>query len=498
MTKTGFVTLVGAGPGDPGLLTLAGKHALENAEVVLYDRLVGDRVLSLIPGDALAVDVGKRSGDHPVPQHEINALIVRHAEAGKRVVRLKGGDPYLFGRGAEELELLHERGIPFRVVPGVTSAVAVPAYAGIPVTHRDFSSSLHILTGHGKGGSAPDIPYAELARVGGTLVFLMGLAAAREICGGLVTAGMPPDTPAAVVENGTRPDQRRLIATLRTLPDEAARQGFASPALLVVGRVCALADKFDWTTCLPLWGKNVLTVSSMTTASRLATGLREQGCAVDEFHAVVQRPNPLPNGFWRTLREYAWIVLTSPFGVETFVDGLRTASIDARTLAAAKFAAVGPRTAETLAERTGIFADFVPTAYNGRTLADELAGVLAPDDRALLFRAEAGNKEVTDILRRRGAAFDDVAAYTTSPNIPDESVLDKARRGGYDAVAFTSASTVGAFADALGADAAGIPAYCIGEMTAAAATERGMRATVAPEASIPAMVRMIVERIGQQ
>lgn len=494
MTKTGFVTLVGAGPGDPGLLTLAGKRALERAEVVLYDRLVGDRVLALVPDGALAIDVGKRSGEHPVPQDEINTLIVRHAEAGKRVVRLKGGDPYLFGRGAEELEQVREREIPFRVIPGVTSAVAVPAYAGIPVTHRDFSSSLHILTGHAKAGSAPDIPYRELARLGGTLVFLMGLAAAADICGGLVAAGMSGDTPAAAIENGTRPDQRALTATLDTLPDEARRRGLSSPALLVIGDVCSLAEKFDWSAHLPLWGKRALTASSTTTASRLAEGLRDLGCAVDEFHAISRERTSPPDDFWRSLAGYTWIVLTSPFGAEAFLDGLRDKAIDIRGLAGARFAAVGARTAETLAARAGLFADMVPAVHSGKALGDELAGRLSADDRVLLFRAEAGDRELADVLRRRGAAVDDVSAYATTPNRPDESILDRARRGGYDAVAFTSASSAAALAGALDREtAAGIPAYCIGDMTAAAAAEFGVRGKTAPEASIPAMVRMIAE-----
>jgi uroporphyrinogen III methyltransferase/synthase len=252
MAEKGSVILVGAGPGDPGLLTLAGKAAIENADVVLYDRLVGSEILALIPPTAIRIDVGKHKGRHTVPQEEIRQLILCHARAGKTVVRLKGGDPYLFGRGAEELEQVAREGIPFRVIPGVTSALAVPAYAGIPVTHREYASSLHILTGHGKEGNPPDIPYAELARLKGTLVFLMGLAAVDKICSGLILAGLPEDTPAALIENGTCANQRKLLATLATLPERSQAAAIASPALLVVGEVCRLAPVLDWTACLTL------------------------------------------------------------------------------------------------------------------------------------------------------------------------------------------------------------------------------------------------------
>ena len=246
MAETGSVILVGAGPGDPGLLTLAGKAAIESADVVLYDRLVSAEILSLMPAAAMKVNVGKNKGQHPVSQDEIKQLILRYAREGKTVVRLKGGDPYLFGRGAEELEAVAREGIPFRVIPGVTSALAVPAYAGIPVTHREYASSLHIMTGHGKEGSHPDIPYAELVRLKGTLVFLMGLSEVGSICGNLILAGLSADTPAALIENGTRSSQRRILATLAALPGQAEAAAIVSPALLVVGKVCELAPVLDW------------------------------------------------------------------------------------------------------------------------------------------------------------------------------------------------------------------------------------------------------------
>ena len=233
----GSVILVGAGPGDPGLLTQKGRQAIENAQVVVYDRLVSPAILSLIPKDAEKINVGKESSNHLVPQEEINRILLRKAQEDKRVVRLKGGDPFLFGRGGEELELLEAAGIPFQVVPGVTSALSVPAYAGIPVTHRDFCSSVHIITGHARAGAELSIDFDALKRTGGTLVFLMGVTSLPKICKGLLDAGMAPDMPAAVVERGTLPRQRKLVSTLERLPLEAEKAGVKSPAIIVVGKV---------------------------------------------------------------------------------------------------------------------------------------------------------------------------------------------------------------------------------------------------------------------
>lgn len=489
-TEKGRVTLVGAGPGDPGLMTLAGKAALERADVILYDRLLGQEVLAMMPEAAIKIDVGKNKGDHPVPQEEINRIIADYALAGKNVVRLKGGDPYLFGRGAEELDHVAELGIPFRVVPGVTSAIAAPAYAGIPVTHRNFSSSLHILTGHGKRGSPPDIPYEQLARLRGTLVFLMGLSAGEEICGNLIAAGMSPATPAAVVENGTRDDQRRLVTTLADLPRLAAEGGFTSPALLVVGAVCGLADHYDWKSRLPLWGKRIVVASSRSTGGRLAAGLRELGCAVDEYAGIAMSTARQPESLWRDIGRYVWIVFTSPFGAETFFKGMKQAGVDVRKTAGEKFAVVGARTELVLKER-GIFTDLMPPEYNGKTLAALLADVASPDERVLLFRARDGGRDLPDALSAKGIPFDDVIAYHTVKNPPDLEIRERVESGGYAAAAFTSASSVEALS---WCDLTGLKAYCIGDMTAEAARKRSMEVVVSRKASIDSMVAMILEK----
>ena len=256
--KTGKVWLVGAGPGDVGLFTLKGMETLQNAEVVVYDSLVGQGILSKIPESARCINVGKRAANHTMPQEQINRVLVEEAKKGYRVVRLKGGEPFFFGRGGEELEELIKEGIPYEVVPGVTSPISVPAYNGIPVTHRDYTSSLHIITGHKKQGEAYDIDFEALVRTKGTLVFLMGVGALKDICTSLLNAGMDKDMPAAILQKGTTARQKRIVATVSTLEDEVKRQGIETPAIIVVGKVCALADEFAWYEKMPLSGYKVL------------------------------------------------------------------------------------------------------------------------------------------------------------------------------------------------------------------------------------------------
>ena len=279
---SGKVTLVGAGPGDPGLLTLKGLAALSQAEVVVYDRLVSPAILAMIPPEARTIDVGKEATHHKVPQQQINRILLEEALAGRNVVRLKGGDPFVFGRGGEELEMLAAHGVPFEEVPGVTSAVAAPAYAGIPVTHRDHGSSVHIITGYQRLGKPLSIDFEALVRSGGTLVFLMGVAALSALAEGLLQAGMVPDTPAAAVENGTTSAQRRCDATLATLPERAAAMGIRSPAVIVVGEVCALAPRLCWFDRLPLRGQRILVTRPRERAGALSEELRSLGEAGEQ------------------------------------------------------------------------------------------------------------------------------------------------------------------------------------------------------------------------
>ena len=273
----GKVWLVGAGPGDIGLFTLKGMETLKNAQVVVYDSLVGQGVLSQIPAGVRLINVGKRASHHIMPQEQINQVLVDEAKKGYRVVRLKGGDPFLFGRGGEELELLTKEGIPYEVVPGVTSPLAVPAYNGIPVTHRNFCSSLHIITGHKKQGEAYDIDFDALVRTKGTLVFLMGVTALPDICSSLLRAGMPGEMPAAVLQKGTTAGQKRIVATVSTLEEEVKRQGIETPAIIVVGEVCSLADTFGWYEKLPLAGYKVLVTRPRETVSTMSKKTASDG-----------------------------------------------------------------------------------------------------------------------------------------------------------------------------------------------------------------------------
>lgn len=490
----GKVTLVGAGPGDPGLLTLEGLRVLRQAEVVLYDRLVGEAILELIPPGAERIDVGKESGWHPVPQECINALLCGHAAAGRRVVRLKGGDPYLFGRGGEEAEALLALGADVEVVPGVSSALAAPAAAGIPLTHRDHSAAVHIFTGHRRHGG-PELDYGALAGLGGTLVFLMGLGALEEICAGLIAAGMPPGRAAALVQNGTRAGQRKLIGTLDDLPRRARKEGFGPPCVLVVGEVCTLSDRLDRAGGAPLAGLRVLVTRPEGAARELASALRELGCEVSCFACIERRPLPAaPELFAQLPRRYAWLVLTSPYGARLFFERLFAAGLDARRLAGVQVAAVGAGTARVIRE-FGVAADLVPPEYGAECLAGELAGTVKPGERVLLYRARGGTPYLPRLLEDAGIACDDLPAYETLPvgSMP-AALRGRILSGRLDCVSFASASAVRGFARVLPeCDFAALPALCIGPTTARAAREYGFETIVAERAEAGAMARALLE-----
>ena len=488
----GNVILVGAGPGDPGLLTQRGREALSQAEVVVYDRLVSPAILALVPEKARKIDVGKEASHHKVPQEEINQILLREAQAGRRVVRLKGGDPFLFGRGGEELELLAEAGLPFEVVPGVTSALSVPAYAGIPVTHRDFCSSLHIITGHAKAGAKLTIDFEALKRTGGTLVFLMGVSALPAICRGLLEAGMAPQMPAAVIERGTTPRQRKLISTLEALPQAAEEAKVESPAIIVVGKVCTLSEKFDWFDHLPLKGREIVVTRPKERMGSLVGKLRALGASVTEYPciATVERvENPALDAAMEALSKYRWLVFTSPAGPEIFMKRLLARGQDARAVAGLKLAAIGPKTAQTLT-RFGLRADLVPAVYDSDHLAQAMEGVTGP---VLLCRASRGSDALAKIFLAGGIPFDDVACYDTKYEMPDAgAVLPRLAAGAL--VTFTSASTVEGFVKSLpGVDLSHILGICIGEKTAEKARQYGIAVRVAREATIESLINTIKE-----
>lgn len=496
--STGKVWLVGAGPGDVGLFTLKGRKVLEQAEVVVYDALVGHGVLAMIPQNARCIDVGKRAGNHTLPQEQINQVLLEEAQKGNRVVRLKGGDPFLFGRGGEELELLTANGIDYEVVPGVTSPLSVPAYNGIPVTHRDFCSSLHIITGHKRAGQPLSIDFEALVRTKGTLVFLMGVTALPDICQGLIDAGMETDMPAAILQQGTTAGQKRIVATVGTLHEEVQRQGIETPAIIVVGKVCQLADDFAWYEKLPLAGFKVVVTRPRDLISTMSEKLREKGAEVLEIPAIATvkiTENNKMQECMQKLNEYDWITFTSPTGVKVFFQDMKECHMDIRKLGNCKIAAIGNGTKKVLEEK-GLYVDLMPEIFDGDSLGKALALEIEAGQKVLLPRARIGNQELVQHLEKAGAVVDDVATYDTV--YEKQSVIDEAaqfKKGNIDCVVFTSASTVKGFVESVSGDVdfTKVCAACIGKQTKAAADAYGMKTYMADRATIDSLVDLVIK-----
>ena len=493
----GKVWLVGAGPGDIGLLTLKGMEILNNAEVVVYDSLVGDSILSKVPAGAKLINVGKRADKHTMKQEQINEVLLEEAQKGYRVVRLKGGDPFLFGRGGEELELLTSNGIPYEVVPGVTSSIAVPAYNGIPVTHRDFCSSVHIITGHRRAGRDYDINFNALVETKGTLVFLMGISALADICKGLLDAEIDPDMPAAVLQKGTTADQKRVVATVATLKEEVDRQGIETPAIIVVGKVCALSNDFDWYERLPLAGWKVVVTRPKGRSSRTSMELRKRGAEVLELPSIATVPSENNNalrGAMEVIDAYSWLVFTSPTGAEIFFDELKTMRKDIRALANLKIAVIGQGTAKVLEDK-GIIVDLIPDKYDGEALGRTLSEIVNEGDKILIPRARVGNEKLVTLLTDKGAVVDDVPTYdTVYEKSPIVQVDKEISSGDIDCVIFTSASTVKGFVESTKLeDYSGVVAACIGEQTKNAADSFGMMTYKAEKATIDSLIELVVK-----
>lgn len=445
MSAPGTVYLVGGGPGDPGLLTLRARELIAQADVILHDRLVPLEALDAARADAVVIDVGKIGGGHQTPQEETTALLLKHALAGRDVVRLKGGDPFVFGRGGEEALACREHGIPFEVVPGITAGIAATAYAGIPVTQRGMTSAVAFVTGHedpskfGVGGAGSQVDWPALAAFPGTLVFYMGVSQLPRIAGQLVAGGRSPDEPAAVIERGTLPGQREVTGTLATIADLAADAGVQAPAITVVGAVATLGEQLAWRAAArPLDGVSVAVTRARAQAGALAARL--QGLGAHVVQAPVIRIEPLPAQV-PDLSCYDLLCVTSPNGAEQLLDRVR----DARALAGPTIAAIGPGTARALRER-GIEADIVPERSIAESLVEALREV--PVTRALIARAQEARDVLADALRERGAQVDVLALYRTVA----ESLGDDARAAalGADYATFTSASSARFFHDAAG------------------------------------------------
>lgn len=497
------VTLVGAGPGDPALLTLGAVEALREAEVVVYDRLVDPRIMErFVPAGCERIYVGKLPDRHTMSQESINALLVDKAREGKRVVRLKGGDPFVFGRGGEEAQALRAAGIPFRIVPGVTSAIAAPACAGIPVTHRGAASSFAVVTGHedpAKGDEAVD--WQKLATAVDTIVLLMGTKTLPRVVDLLVEGGRPLDTPVAVIQWGTLPGQRTITGTLADIAARAAEAGLTSPAVTVVGEVARLRDELRWFDNRPLFGKRVLITRTREQASELARMLEAVGAMPIELPAIAIEPLVNAAALRETFERlasgsYDLTVFTSPNGVRTFFDLLREAGRDARSFAC-RVAAIGPGTAAAL-ETRGIIADAVAETYTAEGLVETLArsGHSLEGARVLIPRSAEGRDALVAGLRTLGAAaIDDVALYRPARPDPDADGLRALRAGDIEIATFASSSSVRNLVEMLEGDVSAlrhVTVACIGPVTAQAAREAGLDpAIVAREHTIPGLVRAL-------
>ena len=498
--RGGLVSLVGAGPGDPDLITVAGRNALRRADVVIHDRLIPRELLAEAPDGAEIINVGKRPDDVDpnAAQDEINRLLIDRASRGARVVRLKGGDPFVFGRGGEEAEALQAAGLPFEVIPGVSAATAAPAFAGIPVTDRRLASSFTVVTGSEAANDAAPIDWSAIARTGGTIVVLMGRRALPIISRRIIESGLPPDTLAAAVERASTPRQRSVFAALGDLPSAVEEAGLRPPVTLVIGGGAALGERLAWFDRRPLSGRRILVTRPAHQADALAALLRAQGAEpvlAPAIELVDADPAPIRAAIAR-LRSggYDDVVFTSVNGVEQFAAHLHDADGDARSFGTARLAAIGPATSAAL-ERLGLRADLTPAAYTSAGLLEALrAQTPKPlaERRVLLARAAQGSPVLSDGLRASGASVDDLALYDVRTAPADPAALEQLRAGRIDTVAFTSTSTVRGFleqADAAADVLADVEIAVIGPVAGDAARAAGL--TVHIEAAVHTMEGLV-------
>ena len=443
----GMVYLVGAGPGDEDLMTRKGLKLLREADVVVYDNLASSSLLNEVRDDAELIYAGKRSSNHHLKQYETNELLVKLALEGKNVVRLKGGDPYIFGRGGEEGQELREAGVDFEVVPGISSSYSVPAYCGIPVTHRDFASSFHVITGHEgnhKNGVSV-LNYETLAKEEGTLIFLMGLKNLPNIVTSLIENGKDPATPVGVLQEGTTARQRVATGTLADIVEVVEREGIKTPAITVVGDVVSLRQVLDWYGHKPLSGKSVLVTGTTSMVDRLSPILKEEGAEAISFSLIRTERMRLPelDLALKEIDKYKWIVFTSANGVECFFEEMQEIRKDIRDLAHIRFAVIGDGTKKAL-EDHGIFCDFIPTAYSSKDMAEAMVPHIGKDESVLLLRAEEANRVLPDALEEAGISHTCISLYHT---VKDERKAEELNRliKMVDYVTFASSSAVRAF-----------------------------------------------------
>jgi len=500
------VYLVGAGPGDAGLITVKGIDAIETADVIVYDYLATPELLNHAQESAELIYAGKKGGDHTLSQSEINQLIVAKAKAGKTVTRLKGGDPFVFGRGGEEIETLTEAGVSFTIVPGVTSAIAAPAYAGIPLTHRRFASCATFITGHedpDKQSSA--INWEALAHTGGTLVFLMGVKNLPPITARLMEEGMAAETPVALVRWGTTPSQKTVTGTLASIVANVAQAGLKPPCIIIVGHVVSFRDQMKWFESRPLFGKRIIVTRARKQASDMISRLSALGAQCLEYPVIkIAAPDdfhPMDEAIGR-LSAYDWLVFTSVNGVDMFFNRLFANRKDARALGGLQTASIGPATAERLLNY-GVSSDIIPESYRAESVVAAFQNFSVDGRRVLLPRAAQARPVLPEELKKMGARVDEVPAYqTVLDNNTNEDLIADLAEETVDMITFTSSSTVKNFKQLLPPErfaslTRGIPIAAIGPITADTAKENGFKVDlVAEEYTIPGLCKAIQGYFG--
>ncbi|UCG64434.1 MAG: uroporphyrinogen-III C-methyltransferase [Deltaproteobacteria bacterium] len=502
-SNKGIVYLIGGGPGSPDLITVKAKECLHKADVIVYDYLIDESLLSLGGKDAELLYVGKKSGQHTMSQQEINKLLIAKAEQGLAVARLKGGDPFIFGRGGEEAMELAEAGIQFEIVPGVTSAVAVPAYAGIPLTHRDHSSTVCFITGHeDPTKETSNINWDSLAQSPGTLVFLMGIGNLGNITRKLIHSGRPAHSPVAVISNGTTPNQKTVTGTLENIEQKAKDANLTPPGVIVVGDVVGLRGHLNWFETRPLFGKNILVTRPEDQAAGFVSILSGLGARCVQIPAI----RIMPPTTWKELDRaiaglsvYDWILFTSINGVKYFFGRLQVFKKDARHLSGIKIGVIGPKTAQALLDR-GVIPDLIPDKYSAEGIVEALHQYPLTGQRVLLPRPVIARDYLPEELKTLRAKVDVVEAYqTVQPEYDQNQLDDLFKKGAIDMVTFTSSSTVDNFlglfeGKSVGKEISKILVACIGPITARRATEKGLTVTVVPdEYTGDALARAIVE-----
>ena len=503
--RAGFVYLVGAGPGGAGLLTMQGKQAIERADVIVYDNLVSADILGYARADCVLLYAGKTPGRHHMPQSEINELLMREASKGSVVVRLKGGDPFVFGRGGEEAMALREQDISFEVIPGVSSAVAVPAFAGIPVTHRGLSSSLMVITGHEdprKPGSSLD--WEHISKHAGTLVIMMGMANLPKIVNRLMAYGKDASTPVAVIENGASCKQGTVCGDLSTIVSLAGQHQLKNPAIIVIGEVVKLREDIQWFEKRPLFGQRIIVTRSRHQASRLSSALSELGADVCEFPTIAIGAPSDPQQLSRAIKElplYTWLVFTSANGVEACFSELYAQGHDVRFLANNRLVAIGPATLKALEDK-GLRNILVTREHHGEGMARELLEQIGTGETVMLIQSEQARDTVSRMLVSCGVSLRTVGAYTTIPADADKDALIALLcREKPDAITFTSSSTVHNLIKMIDRDLAlldGVKLCSIGPVTSETLREYGLEPTVqARDYCIEGLVQAIVEDAGR-